>query len=91
MCSTLRILYLGNIIIYKYSQVQLGKAKEYCQRWKKLTKYYTQNFETKKLAHKICAKNAQNVTKLAKMAKSSQKRPKTFNKMREKKQKLPQL
>ena len=39
-----------------------------------------QNFETKKLAHKICAKNAQNHAKMAKIA---QKRPKTFNKMRE--------
>ena len=38
-----------------------------------------QNFETEKLAHKICAKNAQNRAKFAKIAKIAQKRPKTFN------------
>ena len=40
--------------------------------------------ESEKLAHKICAKNAQHRTKLAKMAKIAQKRPTTFNKEREK-------
>ena len=43
-----------------------------------------QNFESEKLAHKICAKNAQNRANLAKMPKIAQKRPKTFNKTREK-------
>ena len=32
------------------------------------------NFNTTKLAHKICAKNAQNHVKFAKMAKIAQKR-----------------
>ena len=50
---------------------------------KKLTKQHTQSFETEKLAHKICAKNAQNHAKLATMAKIAQKRPKTFDKARE--------
>ena len=40
-----------------------------------------QNFKTKKLAHKVCAKNIKNHAKMAKIA---QKRPKPFNKTREK-------
>ena len=36
------------------------------QRWKKLTKQHTQNFESGKLAHKICPKNAQNRAKVSK-------------------------
>ena len=56
----------------------------YNQKWKKLTKYHLQNSETEKLAHKICAKNAQKHAILAKMAKIAQKKPKTFNKTREK-------
>ena len=47
-----------------------------------------QNSETEKLAHKIRAKNAQYRAKLAKMPKIAQKRPKTFNKTREKKTKI---
>ena len=43
-----------------------------------------QNFESEKFAHKICAKNAQNHAKFAKMPKIAQKRPTTFNKEREK-------
>ena len=43
-----------------------------------------QNYESEKLAHKICAKNAQNRAKFAKIPKIAQKRPKTFNKTREK-------
>ena len=46
------------------------------QRWKKLTKQHTQNFESEKLAHEICAKNAQNRAKLAKMPKLAQKKAK---------------
>ena len=38
------------------------------QRWKKLKKN-TQNFESEKLVHEICAKNAQNPAKLAKILK----------------------
>ena len=44
------------------------------QRWKKLTKYHTQNFESEKLAHKICATNAQNHTKSAKRPKIATKK-----------------
>ena len=44
-----------------------------------------QNFETEKLKHKICAKNAQNCAKLAKRAKIAQKSPKTFKKRAKKK------
>ena len=51
---------------------------------KKLTKQHIQNFESEKLAHKICAKNDQNFAKLAKMPKIAQKRPKTLNKTCEK-------
>ena len=40
--------------------------------------------ESGKLAHKICAKNAQNHAKFAKMPKKAQKRQKNFNEMREK-------
>ena len=46
------------------------------QRWKKLTKQHTQNFESEKFANKICAKNAQNREKVAKMPKTAQKRQK---------------
>ena len=41
-----------------------------------------------KLPHKKFAKNAQNHAKLTKIHKIAQKRPKNFNKMREKKQKI---
>ena len=40
-----------------------------------------QNFQSGKLAHKICTKNAQNHAKFAKMPQIAQKRPKIFNKM----------
>ena len=64
--------------------IGLNLIKE-AQRWKKITKYHRQNFETEKLAHKRCAKNAQNRAKLVKkMAKIAQKRPNTLNKAREK-------
>ena len=43
--------------------------------------------EYEKLAHKICAKNAQNRAKSAEMPKIAQKRPKNFNKTREKSKK----
>ena len=46
--------------------IQLYKLKD-TQRWKKLTKQ--QNFETEKLAQKICAKNAQNCEKYQKWPK----------------------
>ena len=42
-----------------------------------------QNFESEKLAHKICAKNAQNRAKLAKITKI-EKKAKNFYKTREK-------
>ena len=41
------------------------------QKWKKLTKQH--NFESEKLAHKICAKNTQNFAKLSKKPKIAQK------------------
>ena len=44
------------------------------QRWKKLTKEQWQNSELGKLAHKICAKNAQNREKLTKYAKNCTKK-----------------
>ena len=53
------------------------------QIWKKLTKKHTQNFESEKLAHKICAKNAQNHAKLAKMPKIAQKKAKPVKKARD--------
>ena len=55
------------------------------QRWKKLTKYHTQNFEFEKFAHKICEKNAQNHAKVAKMPKIAQKGQKTLTKLLKKK------
>ena len=42
-----------------------------------------QNFEPEKLAHKICAKKAQNFAKIAKRPEIAQKRPKTSKKTRE--------
>ena len=42
-----------------------------------------QNFKSEQLAHKICAKNAQNRAKLAKMPKIAQKKANTLNKTRE--------
>ena len=44
-----------------------------------------QNFESEKLANKICAKDAKNHAKLTKMPKIGQKRPKAFIKTCEKK------
>ena len=44
-----------------------------------------QNFESEKLAHKICAKNAQNCAKFSKMPKIAKNKAKTFNKTHEEK------
>ena len=57
----------------------------------KVYKTAHENFDCEKLAHKTCAKNGQNHAKLAKMPNIAPKRPKTFNKTREKKQKLAEL
>ena len=54
-------------------------------------KLKTQNFDSEKLAHKICAKNAQNRAKLAKMPKIAQKKEEKNNETRGKKQKIAQL
>ena len=43
------------------------------QRWKKLIKQQTQNFESEKLAQKIFAKNAHNHANFAKMPKIAKK------------------
>ena len=59
------------------------------QRQKKLTKQHWQNFEHEKLAHKKCAKNAQN---RAKMPKKFKKIANNFLKMcGEKNKKISQL
>ena len=40
------------------------------QRWKKLSKQHWQNYEPEKLAHKICAKKAQNRARISKNGKN---------------------
>ena len=55
----------------------LGMSTTKQQGWKKFTKQHRQNFETEKLAHKICAKKEQRCAqKQAKMPKIAPK--KTF-------------
>ena len=75
---------MKKIVMAKLSKYYKAKV---VQRWKKLTKKHTQNFESEKLAHKICTKNAQNRAKLAKMPKIAQE-GKPFNKTREKNTKI---
>ena len=48
------------------------------QRWKKLTNQHWLNFQSEKFAHKICAKNAQNLAKMSKNAINCTKRQKTL-------------
>ena len=57
-----------------------GSRGKQATEMEKLTKWHTQNFESEKVTHKICTKNAQNRGKLAKMPKIALKRPQTFNK-----------
>ena len=74
--SPISIICAGNYSVY---------SVYFSPEMEKLTKQHTQNFESEKIAHKICAKNTQNHAKLAKTPKISQKRQKTFNKTRAKK------
>ena len=68
-----------------------GSRGKQATEMEKLTKWHTQNFESEKVTHKICTKNAQNRAKFAKRPKIAQKRPKTFNKCVKKKRKKAQL
>ena len=87
---------VGKIMMFFPSFVNFSKRKDpriyECvqQRWKKLTKQNLQNFESEKLAHKMWAKNAKIVQYQQTKPKIAQKRPITFGKTREKKQKLAQ-
>ena len=44
------------------------------QRWKKFTKKHRQNFESGKVAHKICAKKPKNRAKMSKKSKTEDKK-----------------
>ena len=51
------------------------------QNFHKSPKLHWQNFESEKLAHKICAKNAKNCAKFANITKYGQKKAKTIKKL----------
>ena len=67
---------LPSLIIY----ISIFDCPKFNRDGKKLTKLHTQICGSEKLAYKICAKNAPNRSKLAKMSKIAQKSQKPFSK-----------
>ena len=68
LCSVAIWWLIDNIEKIHFLRLEFNKTVKCWQRWKKLTKLHSQNFEPEKLAHKICAKNAQNRAQMTKIA-----------------------